>query len=166
MKFAKTSLFILVSMGLFFLGACSGGTPENASADKTEATGKTAENTSKTEKTEPAKSSEKSDGHSHGGQVVETGDYHLELVTEKQDKGTALHFYLEKGEKHEPVANAKVTAQVQLPDGTEKALDLNYDAKGKEYTASLPGNIAGQYQMKVTADIGGEKVTGRFTINQ
>jgi|GEM_PF-203813 len=185
MKFAKTSLIILGSMSLFFLGACSSGTQGNAATDKTEATAQ-AENTSKNEKTEPGKSSEKpseksdkehsnkdehshshKDGeHSHGGQVVETGDYHLELVAEKEDTGTHMHFYLEKGAKHEPVANAKVNAQVQLPDGTEKALDFNYDAKGKQYNASLPGNAPGQYQVKLTADMGGEKVNGRFTIKQ
>lgn len=73
---------------------------------------------------------------------------------------------MEKGEKHEKISNAKVTAQVQLPDGTQKTLDLKHDAKGQRYTALLPGTAAGQYQVRVTADIAGEKVNGRFTVNQ
>jgi hypothetical protein len=175
MKSLKLGFVILFSALVLSLSACSGGTQESAESNKTE-TAKT-----ETAKTETSKS-EKGDGHddkdgghshshkdgehSHGGQVVESGAYHLELVTEKEDKGTHMHFHLEKGEKHEPVKNAKVTAQVQLPDGTQKNVDFKYDEKEKEYTATLPRNATGQYQMKVTANIGSEKVEGRFTVKQ
>ena len=54
---------------------------------------------------------------SKGGQVVESGAYHLEFLTEKEDTGTQLELYLQKGDSHQPVPNAKVTAQVQLPNG-------------------------------------------------
>jgi hypothetical protein len=157
MESLKLGFIILTSTTLLFLGACSGGAQENAESNKTQTT-KT-ENVAKTEtgKSEKGDGHDHKDGeHSHGGQVVESGAYHLELVTEKEDKGTHMHFYLEKGEKHEVVTNAKVTAQVQLPDGTQKNIDFKYDKKEKEYTATLPGNAAGQYQMKVTANIGSE----------
>lgn len=178
MKSVKFGFLILFSTGLLFLGACSSGTQETASSDKTEAA-KTATDT--TPKTEVKKSDDtsKEDNHkdshshkhgegehSHGGQVVESGQYHLELVAEKEEKGMHMHFHLEKGEKHEAVPNAKVTAQVQLPDGTQKNVDFKYEVEAKEYTALIPGNATGQYQVKVTADVGAEKLNGRFTVNQ
>jgi hypothetical protein len=185
MKSLKSRLVILGSAGLLFLGACSNGTQANNSTVSTEVaspvatTAKT--DTAKSEtKTDTAKSETKTEQnagehshshkegeeHSHGGQVVDVGQYHLELVADKHEKETHFDFFLEKGEKHEKIANAKVTALVQLPDGTEKTLDLKYDTKGQHYTALLPGTAAGQYQVRVTADIGGEKVNGRFTVNQ
>lgn len=180
MKSLKFGFVVLASTGLLLLGACSGGTQENASTNKTETSATsatTAENTSKTETTSGEKGHDHKNGkddhkheegkeHNHGGQVVESGQYHLELATEKEEKGLHMHFHLEKGEKHEPVPDAKVTAQVQLPDGTQKNVDFKYEAEGKEYTALLPGNAAGQYQVKVTAEVGGEKLNGRFTVKQ
>jgi hypothetical protein len=176
MKSIKSGLVILGSAGLLFLGACSNGTQANNSTVSTEATSPvgtnaktdTTKSETKTEQnaSEHSHSHEEGKEHSHGGQVVEVGQYHLELVADKHEKETHFDFFLEKGEKHEQVSNAKVTAQVQLPDGTEKTLDLKYDVKGKHYTALLPGTATGQYQVRVTADIGGEKVNGRFTVNQ
>ncbi|OWY64861.1 hypothetical protein B7486_44970 [cyanobacterium TDX16] len=101
-----------------------------------------------------------------GGQVVEAGPYHLELVPEKGEKGTHLDLYLQRGDNHEAIPNAKVTAQVQSPDGTQKNLNFKYDPSGKHYTTLLPGKATGQYQMKVTADVKGEKVNGRFSFKQ
>lgn len=168
MKLLKSGLILLGSVGFILLGSC------NNSASNTEAASPAA-NTSKTE----AASTDKNDKedshkhashegkeHSHGGQVVELGQYHLELVSEKEDKGSHIDFYLEKGEKHDPVPNAKVTAQIQLPDGTQKTIPLTYEAEGKHYTAVLPEKATGQYQVKVTADVNGEKVDGRFSFNQ
>ncbi|MGL4621559.1 hypothetical protein [Chroococcidiopsis sp.] len=101
-----------------------------------------------------------------GGQVVESGAYHLELVPVKENKGTHLDFYLQRGDNHAAIPNAKVTAQIQMPDGTQKTLPLKYDSKGKHYAALLASNASGQYQVKVTADIKGEKVNGRFSFKQ
>lgn len=77
-----------------------------------------------------------------------------------------MDLYLQKGDNHQAVPNAKVTAEVQLPDGKQKTIPLTYDASGKHYTAALSEKATGQYQVKVTADVGGEKVNGRFSFNQ
>lgn len=97
-----------------------------------------------------------------GGQVVESGAYHLEFVPEPETNGTHLDFYLQTGDNHQAISDAKVTAQVQSPDGKQQTLNLAYDASGKHYTALLPGKTTGEYQVKVTSDIKGEKVDGRF----
>jgi hypothetical protein len=59
-----------------------------------------------------------------------------------------------------------VTAQVQLPNGTQKSLDLKYDADGKHYTAMLPGSAPGEYKVTILSDLNGEKVNGRFSFKQ
>ena len=74
------------------------------------------------------------DAASQGGQVVESGPYHLELVPVSEENGTHLDFYLQKGDTHEAIPDAQVTAQVQLPDGSQESIDMNYDSQG----GSLP----------------------------
>jgi hypothetical protein len=97
---------------------------------------------------------------------VETGVYHLELMPLKQGSGIHLDFFLQKGDNHEPIPDAKVTAQVKLPNGSQTALDMTYDPEGKHYKASLLEAIAGEYQVAVLSDINGEKVNGRFNFTQ
>ena len=58
--------------------------------------------------------------------MIESGSYHLEFVSEPESNGTHMDFYLQKGDNHEAISNAKVTAQVQLPDGTQKSLPLTF----------------------------------------
>lgn len=156
MRSLKSDLLVIGTV--LFLAACSSNTPTTTSTNTPGATtaATTAATATKSDHSKPSK----------GGQVVETGAYHLEFVPEKEDSGTHLDFYLLKGEAHEAVPNAKVTAQVQLPDGTEKTLDMKYDAEGKHYAVLLPEKAAGQYQVKIVADIAGEKVNGRFSFNQ
>ena len=168
MKSLKSSLIVLGSLGLLFLGACNNSSSNTETASPTANTSKTeATSTEKNDKEHSRKhTSHEGKEHSHGGQVVESGQYHLEFVLEKEDKGKHIDFYLEKGEKHDPVTNAQVTAQIQLPDGTQKTIPLTYEAEGKHYTAVLPEKATGQYQVKVTADVNGEKVDGRFSFNQ
>jgi len=165
MKSLKSMLLVLGSVSLIFLGACG----NNNQATNTESSPTTAQPAEST--TQPADAANtESSGHAAkplaGGQVVESGPYHLEFVSEKEDNGTHLDFYLQKGDNHEAIPNAKVTAQVQLPDGTQKTLPLTYDAEGKHYAALLPGNATGQYQVKVTSEIDGQKVDGRFSFSQ
>lgn len=77
-----------------------------------------------------------------------------------------MNLYLQTVDNHEAVPNAKVTAQIQLPDGKQKSIPLTYDVSGKYYTAALSENTTGQYQVKITADVKGEKVDGRFNFNR
>ncbi len=161
----KTSLIVVGSMGLIFLGACNNGTqPTNSTSSPNASPAEIATQPS------PASSenAEKTDHpiESKGGQVIESGPYHLEFVSESESDGTHMDFYLQKGDSHEAIPTAKVTAQVQLPDGTQKTLPLTYDAEGKHYTALLPGKASGEYNVAILSDVSGEKVNGRFTFNR
>lgn len=165
MKSIKSLLMLLGSVSLLFLGAC-GNNNQATNSDSSPTSTKPAESTA--QPTDAAKT--ESSGHAakplKGGQVVESGPYHLEFVPVKENNGTHLDFYLQKGDNHEAIPNAKVTAQVQLPDGTQKTLPLTYDAEGKHYAALLPENAAGQYQVKINSDINGKKVDGRFSFSR
>lgn len=101
-----------------------------------------------------------------GGQVIESQGYHLEFVPEKTDKGMHLDFYLQKSDTHTAVGGAKVTAQVQMPDGKKETLTLKYDDKEKHYTALLATKAAGEYKVVILLDIGGKKVNGRFSFKR
>jgi major membrane immunogen (membrane-anchored lipoprotein) len=165
MKFIKSMLIILSSVSLLFLTACNNSNqatnPENNTTNATPASSTAPANeTAKTESSSQNAQSKK------GGQVVESGAYHLEFVPEKSDQGTHMDLFLLKGDNHETVSNAKVTAQVQLPDGTQKSLNLTYDAEGKHYTVLLPEKAVGQYQVKMIAEVDSKKVDGRFSFNK
>ncbi len=162
MKSLKSLLIVLGSMGLVFLGACSNGNQASNSDNLTSP----AETSTETEASPEAEQSDAEGRPQAGGQVVESGPYHLEFVSEPEDNGTHLDFYLQRGDNHEAIPNAKVTAQVQLPDGSQKSLPLDYDAEGKHYTALLSEKAPGEYPVSITSDIKGEKVKGRFTFNQ
>jgi hypothetical protein len=167
MKALKSSLVILASVGLLFLGACSKG--DEASAPNNSPTSPPVASQPASSAPNAAPGATATTAHpqaSKGGQVVESGAYHLEFVSEKEATGTHLDFYLQKGDKHEPVPNAKVSGQVQLPNGKQQTLAFKYDADQKHYTVVFPVKGAGTYPVKMNADINGEKVNGRFTFNQ
>jgi hypothetical protein len=176
MKFAKLMIVTLGSLSLLFLGACSGSSeankPTNGTDKPAEAT--TAQVDSKAQETskEHGHSHKEGDGshddgkHGMGGQIVETGDYHLEFLTNKADNGVSLNFMIGKGEAHISVADAKVTAQVQRPDGTQQALDMKYDAGEKAYKAILPKASVGEYSVAVLSEVGGKKMNSRFSFKQ
>lgn len=155
----KTSLIVISSIGLIFLGACS---------ENTQSTSTNTPNSSPVEVTQSPSVSSETDHpqESKGGQVIESGAYHLEFMSEAENNGTHLDFYLQKGDNHEAISNAKVTAQVQLPDGTQKSLPLAYDAEGKHYAALLPEKASGEYNVAILSDINGEKINGRFTFKR
>jgi hypothetical protein len=158
MRSLKSSLILLGSIGLLFSSACSRN--EQTSNPISSPAASPSETTVKSE-------TKSNDSHpSKGGQVVETGTYHLEFVPLKEADRTHLDFYLQKGEAHQTVPNAKVTAQIQFPDGTQKSLDLPYKADGEHYSALLSEGAAGQYQVKITANINGKKANGRFSFNR
>ncbi|MEG5062967.1 hypothetical protein QUB33_04995 [Microcoleus sp. B3-A4] len=159
MKSLKSNLIVLGSVGLLFLGACSKGDQASDTNSSPASPSVASQPASSPPAAAPGKATK-------GGQVVESGAYHLEFVTEKEATGTHLDFYLLKEDNKEPVPNAKVTAQVQLPNGKQQSLALKYDAEGKHYAVVFPGKEPGQYPVKVAADINGKKVEGRFTFNQ
>jgi hypothetical protein len=101
-----------------------------------------------------------------GGQVVESGKYHLELVPEKSANETHLDLFILSGTDHQAISDAKVSGEVQSPDGKQKALTFTYDTEGKHYAAVVPGKNTGAYQLKVTAAIGNEKADGRFNFDR
>lgn len=165
----KTSVTVISAIALLFLGACSGNptasTNSSPATSPSPAIGPNA--IASGGKVMPTSSkSEHSEGAPKGGQVVESGDYHLQFVPEKEATGAHLDFYLMKGEKHEAVPNAKVTAQVQLPDGSQKSLAMVYAPAEKHYTAKLPNAAPGAYKVVILSDIDGSKVNGRFSFNQ
>lgn len=168
MKSCKSCLILAGSVGLLALGACSSGnqtatTQGSPAASPAPATSSTTDNTTAAK---PAEGKDTHGGAEKGGQVIESGPYHLEFVPEPEADKTHLDFYLLKGDNHEAIPNAKVTAQVQLPDGSQKSLAMKYDANDKHYTAILPGKAAGEYKVAILTDINGEKVNGRFNFKQ
>ena len=169
MKLLTSGIIVLASAGLLLLGACSKESKTSDSASPDAAT-PTAETVPPASTTSPATTTAKAEGSkggkSQGGQVVESGKYHLEFVPEKGTNETHLDLYLQKGDTHEAIANAKVTADVQLPDGKQQTIPLAYDASGKHYAAVVKEKVTGQYQVKITATIGSEKADGRFNFNR
>jgi hypothetical protein len=166
MKSLTSGIIILASAGLLLLGACSK-EPKTTDSASTKSAAPSAETTPPT--TANPSTSKESTAHSSpkkGGQVVESGKYHLELVPEKEANKTHLDFYLLQGDKHEIIPNANVTADLQSPDGKQKTLAFNYDAKDKHYTAVVDGKATGQYQIKIIAKVGNEKVDGRFKFDR
>lgn len=161
----KMNVTAMAAIGLLFLGACSSGNQATAPAGSPAASVPAA--TQPSTAATPTTKAESDENHGgQGGQVVESGPYHLELVTEKETNGTHLDLFLQKGDNHEAIPNAKITAQVQLPDGSQKALPMKYDAGEKHYTAVLPSAAAGEYKVAILSDINGEKVNGRFSFKQ
>lgn len=175
MKLLKLSLIIFSSMGLLFLTACNSDNQSSNSntspAASSESSKSVTPTTKSSESSEPATSQGEtaktgSSEGSYGGQVVESGAYHLEFVPESEETGTHLDLYLQRGDTHEAVPNANITAQVQSPDGKQQSLNLTYDAEGKHYAVLFPGTTTGQHQVKITADVSGETVNGRFSFQQ
>ena len=166
MKMIKSTVMVLGTVGMMFLSACTGSnnTPSpNSNIPPNSPPQTTAKNSPSTTKN----AANTSENHgSKGGQVIETGIYNLEIIAQPEGEGTHIDFYLEKSDTHEPIPNAKVKAQIELPDGTQKNLELTYDRGGKHYAAFLPEKAAGEYKLAILSDINGEKVNGRFSFKK
>jgi len=161
MKINYSFANVAISLGLL-LGACASGGEQSAS-ESPAASSSVASSPAES----PAVSSEADhSAPNQGGQVVEVGAYHLELVTAPEASGTHLDLFLQKGDTHEAIEGATVTGQVQLPDGTQKEVEFEYDAEGEHYTAMLPEAASGEYKVAILTDINGEKVNGRFSFTK
>ncbi|NEP48932.1 MAG: hypothetical protein F6K65_08915 [Moorea sp. SIO3C2] len=152
----QSNVIVLSSVGLIFLASCGNSTKETSQTTSSETV----------TKTEKVDSSSHGDGHSQGGQIIESGLYHLELLPIVEKQGIHLDFFLQQGEEHKSVSNAKVKAQIQLPNGEQKNLDFSYDKAGKHYAAFLPGKATGEYKVVIQTDINGKKINGRFSFKQ
>ena len=158
MKSLKSNLIILGSVGLLFLVACNKG----AQASDTNSSRASSPVASQPASSAPAPASANVTPRG----FVTYGGYRFECLTEKKATGTHLYVYLQKENKKEPVPNAKVTAQVQLPNGKQQTLPLKYDAKGKRYAVVFPSKQPGQYPVNMTVNINGVKVESTIVFNQ
>ena len=158
MTMIKSLLLTASSASLLFLGACSGGNP-TATAPASQSTPSSTSQPIASPTTTAATSKQ-------GGMVVESGPYHLELVLGKEGSNTHLDLLVQKGDNHEAIPNAKVTAQVQLPDGSQQSINMVYDAPAKHYAGKVASVVAGEYKVTAQAEIAGEKVNARFNFKQ
>ena len=62
------------------------------------------------------------------------------------------------------MTDAKVTAQIQLPDGSSKNLDLAYKSDEKVYAAEMIDFSVGSYKVAVLSEVAGKKVNARFNL--
>jgi hypothetical protein len=171
MKLIKFSLIILGGLSAISLGACSSSNP----ATKTESVTTNSTPAAKVETT--GKVEEKhteGDGHDnhakdtkdhHTGQVVQVGKYHVEFNPHPDKDAMHLDTVLH-GDDDKQIIDAKLNAQVQLPDGSNKTLPLAYNTGEKQYTASLPVAGAGEYKIVVQVDVKGEKFNSRFSFKK
>ncbi|HEY9884339.1 MAG TPA: hypothetical protein V6C98_12090, partial [Thermosynechococcaceae cyanobacterium] len=85
----KASVTAIAAIGLLFLGACSNGNQTTNSASSPAASAPT--KTQPSSVVSPAAKAESGEKHGgQGGQVIESGLYHLELVTAKESTGTHI----------------------------------------------------------------------------
>lgn len=179
MNYSKPAMITLLLVIAIGTSACSTTPAKVESSKPAETTEMKSDDRSK-ENTKKENSNQKSDhneadrkdgdGHKDGekgshssGQTVEIDGYHIELKTHKEDKVTHLDIALQKGEKHEVVMGAKVTADIKLSDGTSKTLALPYKEAEKVYSTDLSDLPPGEYKLIVLSEIGDKKVTARFT---
>ncbi len=156
-------LLVITVLGLgLSLGACGGSSDTTSSSPSPEISSPSPE--AGTSTNDPASTAEPADdGHGQGGQVVETGKYHLELLVGKEPAGLHVDFFIQEGEDHAPIPDAQVVGQLQLPDGSQKTLNFQYSDTDRHYTAYLNDAPAGEYRLVVLSDIRGEKINSRFT---
>ena len=179
---------ILVSTaGLIFLGACSNtrstssentlSTPQSANSTHTPTAILSSESnkrknveisistTSSTHST-PTEIGQRHSFSNQNKQTLETGQYRLELVTVQAGDGIHLDFHLKQSDNHATISEAKVIAQIYLPDGTQKSLNLDYDTASKHYSTVLPTTLPGEYKVTILADIDGQTVNARYHFMQ
>lgn len=156
-------LTLTLGMGILILNGCTGETSTNDL--------ETTPSEMDSPAVESSPNSDQDDSTDHptaqyGGQVVETGDYHLELVPIPEDSGIHLDFYVQTRDDLETIPNATVTAQIQLPDGQEMEIPMEYDAPGEHYFAFLPSQASGDYLVVMLTEVEGTRTNARFRFSQ
>lgn len=93
------------------------------------------------------------------------GKYHVEFKPDPDKDAIHLDTVLH-GDKDVQIVDAKLIAQVQLPDGTNKTLSVLYNTEEKQYTATLPMAKAGDYKVVMQVDVKGDKFNSRFSFKK
>ena len=71
------------------------------------------------------------------------------------------------GKSDKEITDAKLIAQVQLPDGSNKTLPVLYNTEEKQYTAKLPASATkGDYKVVLQVNVKGEQFNSRFSFKQ
>ena len=169
MNILKSLILTTVSLGLLCLGACNSRENQASAPASIPSVSSPAPSSSPAPKSASAMADHPDPAHHYGahdvssGTVVESGSYQLKFVPEKEGAETHLDLFLEKTASHEAVPNAKVTANIQLPDGTQKSVAMVYDAAEKHYTVKIPSAATGEYKVDIQSVIGSETVKAHYT---
>lgn len=157
---------MVLAVGAIAIAGCSGSpSPPSASSPQgSPAATPTATSTATPTATAAATPADHSQSQ-QGGQVVEVGPYHLELVMIQEEGGAHVDLFLQTGDDHTPIPTATVTAQIQDPAGNERTLPLPYDAAGQHYAGTLPDTPSGNYQIRILAKVGDDAPTARFSVD-
>lgn len=151
MRYLKIGTIVVGSIGLIFMSAsCS---DRNATEDLQRLKALTA----------------LSNQHNHSQEIENQTQsknsdiYNLELIVDSES-GNEIHLdlCLEKGNKQ--IEDAKVKAEIKLPNGQEKTIPLNYVAEKKHYHNVLPEKIKGEYKIAIMANIGNERINRETSI--
>lgn len=160
------NLFALAIVSMLLFSACAANTTSTLGTTPASPIAATsAASTTATSNASPKTATAHSGGAQHGGQVVEMGDYHLELLAIPEGKNVHVDFWLLSGVKHAAITDANIAVNLQFPNGTPKTVEMTYDQAGQHYKAFVPGFVPGQYRAVVQIDIKGEKVNGRFNFS-
>jgi hypothetical protein len=143
-------------LGALFLNACDSKTTSDS----------TASSPATSPVSSAASSNDDKSGKTNSELAAEIDGVSLKLVPQKEANATHLDLFLQYSDSNNSIPDAKVFAMVQSPDGKEQRLPMKYDAGDKHYTVILPGKAAGQYQVKITAEVKGKPVAGRFSFNR
>jgi hypothetical protein len=167
MNSLKLVLITLSGLVLIVFSGCANKQEENNSQNLAKPSVDKVTTTDKNSEKLNEKSADKEHSHNEGrsGQVVNLGKYHLEFKPDIEKDGTHLDMALH-GEQDQEITDAKLTAQIQLPDGTKKTLEIPYKSEEKQYAALLPETATGEYKVVIQTDVNGEKLNGRFSFNR
>jgi hypothetical protein len=166
MKLNRSTVTIIAAISLLVLAGCSSSEKQTAKTTEPSPTAETTEPKSTAVASGQPAAAEVTTTSNHGGQALEVNGYHLELVPVSDPGGIHIDLFLQDAESSKAISDAKVSAQIELPDGSRQSLEMTYDAAGEHYLVLVPSNEVGEYKVAVLSDIAGEKVNGRFTFSK